>query len=171
MSNWVTTSSFFPVKSGRYSTRGLSEITTPAAWVEACRGSPSSTREIWINSPTSGFWSASPISLGSCFNASSRLMLRTSGTILAMASTSPSGISRARPTSRITARVFNFPKVMIWATFSPPPYFSTTYLKTRSRPLMQKSTSMSGMLFRAGLRKRSKINPYSIGSRLVIPNE
>ena len=39
-----------------------------------------------------------------------------SGYFLIVASTSASGIFRARPTSRMTARVFNFPNVIIWAT-------------------------------------------------------
>ena len=126
---------------------------------------------MFINSVTSGLFFANSLSLGSCFNASSRLMFNTSGTILAMASTSRKGISRARPTSRITALVFSFPNVIIWATLSLPPYVSTTYLNTSSLPFMQKSISMSGILLRAGLRKRSKIRPCSIGSRSVIPRE
>ena len=58
---------------------------------------------------------------------------------------------------------------VIEETFSIPPYLALTYSSTFSRPLMQKSTSISGILMRAGLRKRSKIKPCSIGSRSVMP--
>ena len=40
------------------------------------------------------------------------------GIMRAMPSTSGSGISIARPTSRMAARAPSVPKVMIWATFS-----------------------------------------------------
>ncbi len=59
------------------------------------------------------------------------------------------------------------PKVMIWATDSRP-YFSATYWITRSRPLTEKSMSMSGIEMRSALRKRSNSSSYSIGSTSVI---
>ena len=64
-----------------------------------------------------------------------------------------------RPTSRITALAASVPKVMICATRSRP-YFSPTYWITSPRRRMQKSMSMSGMLMRSGLRKRSKSRSY-----------
>ena len=48
------------------------------------------------------------------------------------------------------------------------PYFSVTYCTTRSRPATEKSVSMSGMLLRPGLRKRSKSSPWASGSRSTI---
>ncbi len=72
-----------------------------------------------------------------------------------------------RPTSRITALASIFPKVVICATLSAP-YFAVTYSIARSRFSKQKSTSMSGMLTRSGLRKRSNSRPYGMGSMSVI---
>ena len=43
MANWLMTTSFI-LQSGMNSTSGLSAMTTPAAWVEAWRASPSSLR-------------------------------------------------------------------------------------------------------------------------------
>ncbi len=48
------------------------------------------------------------------------------GTFFASASTSFSGTSSTRPTSRITARAAMVPNVTIWLTRSRPPYFSWT---------------------------------------------
>ena len=56
-------------------------------------------------------------SCGDCFSASSSVMLSWSGTSLAMRSTSPYGMSMARPTSLIAAFAAMVPKVMICATF------------------------------------------------------
>ena len=62
------------------------------------------------------------------------------------------------------------PKVTIWATDSRP-YLPATYWITRSRPLTEKSMSMSGIEIRSALRKRSKRRSYSIGSTSVIRSE
>ena len=72
-----------------------------------------------------------------------------------------------RATSRTTARAFIVPKVMICATFSRP-YFRVTYSMTSPRRRSQKSMSISGSDTRSGLRKRSKIRSYSIGSTSVM---
>ena len=72
-----------------------------------------------------------------------------------------------RATSRTTARAFIVPNVMIWATFSRP-YFWVTYSMTSPRRRSQKSMSMSGSDTRSGLRKRSKMRSYSMGSTSVI---
>jgi hypothetical protein len=57
MSNCVVMSAVFPLKSGTRSVSGTGEITTPAAWVEACRVVPSSRREMSMSSLTLGsFW-------------------------------------------------------------------------------------------------------------------
>jgi len=69
--------------------------------------------------------------------------------------------------ARTTARAFIVPNVMIWATFALP-YFCVTYLMTSPRRRSQKSMSMSGSDTRSGLRKRSKMRSYSIGSTSVI---
>ena len=114
MSSWVMTA---PERGSRYSgtksIRGLVPITTPAAWVEACRVSPSrrcavsNSFAIWPSESTRERSSAD------CSRASGSVMPRVSGTSLAMRSTSAYGMPMTRPTSRITARACSFPKVMI----------------------------------------------------------
>ena len=91
--------------------------------------------------------------------AAARVTPGPAGTFFAMASTSGRGTARTRPTSRSTARAAMVPKVMIWLTFSGPPYFPFTYRITSSRPSRQKSMSMSGMDTRSEFRKRSKRSP------------
>ena len=147
MVNWVIISPLAPFTSGTYSIKGLSEMTTPEAWVDACRAIPSRDREIW----SSFFSFSSPLSMrfnsGSSSMAFSSRTFGPSGTILAILSTSLYGIFSTRPTSRITALAFIVPKVMICPTLSRP-YFSATYLITSSLPFIQKSISISGMLIR-----------------------
>ena len=98
---------------------------------------------------------------------SSSVMSSAGGIALATRSASAYGMSITRPTSRTTARAFIVPNVMICATFSRP-YFRVTYSMTSPRRRSQKSMSMSGSDTRSGLRKRSKIRSYSIGSTSVI---
>jgi hypothetical protein len=71
---------------------------------------------------------------------------------------------------RPTAFDFIVPKVMIWATLSLP-YFVTYQLL--SRLFLQKSTSISGMLIRSGLRNRSKVRSYfgHVGDPQTISDE
>ena len=59
-----------------------------------------------------------------------------------------------RAASRMACRALMVPNVAICATRSRP-YLSATYSMTFSRPFTEKSMSMSGMLMRSGLRKRS----------------
>ena len=75
--------------------------------------------------------------------------------------------SSTRATSLSTARAAMVPKVMIWETFSRP-YFWATYSMISPRFSKQKSTSMSGMEMRSGLRKRSKSSWWAMGSMSVI---
>ena len=84
-----------------------------------------------------------------------------------MRSTSPYGMSSARPTSLIAAFAAIVLKVMICATWSSP-YFCFTYSITSPRRFMQKSMSMSGMLTRSGFRKRSNSSSCCSGSMSVI---
>ena len=53
MVNWVTTDSSLFAR-GTYSSTGSAVITTPAAWVEACRGIPSTFRAVSSSSRTWG---------------------------------------------------------------------------------------------------------------------
>ncbi|MNT49077.1 hypothetical protein D3C72_1859050 [compost metagenome] len=61
------------------------------------------------------------------------------------------------------------PNVAICDTASLP-YFSFTYVITRSRPCWQKSMSKSGIETRSGFRKRSNSSAYLSGSRSVMPS-
>ncbi len=126
MSYCVSTSPLGPLHNGKYSTMGSGEITTPAAWVEVWRGSPSSTRAIDSSSSIRGSRFAASLSRGSCSRASFKVILSWSGTSFAIRSTSPYGMARALPTSLNTPRAFMEPKVTIWATCSAPPYLSCT---------------------------------------------
>jgi len=89
------------------------------------------------------------------------------GISFAIVSVSAGVKPRTRPTSLMQARDLRVPKVMICPTESRP-YLSRTYSMTSSRHSSQKSMSMSGMLMRSGLRKRSNRSPYLSGSILVI---
>ena len=87
MGNWVViTSSFFC--RGTYLTAGSRVISTPAAWVEAWRGMPSSVRAVSIRRFTRS--SVSYMSRSSLFwsMAFSSVMSRAMGTALATVSTS-----------------------------------------------------------------------------------
>ena len=105
MSNWVRISLFGPMHTGRYSTMGRGEMTTPAAWVDLCRDSPSSVCEMDSSRRMSSSFMASR-SRGSASMAFFRVIFSSSGTSLAMRSTSGRGMSSTRPTSRSTARAF-----------------------------------------------------------------
>ena len=76
-------------------------------------------------------------------------------------------MSIARPQSLMDALAAMVLKVMICATCSRP-YFRVTYSMTSPRRFWQKSTSISGMVTRSGLRKRSNSSTFCIGSMLVI---
>ncbi len=149
---------------------GLSETTTPAAWVEAWRDSPSSRMETSSSLRICGSVLYSAARSGSASMAFLTVILRSSGTSLAMRSVSAKVMPRARPTSRTTAFAFIFPKVVIWATMSSP-YFSPTYRMTSPRRRSQKSTSISGMDTRSMFRKRSNSRLYGMGSRLVMRSD
>ena len=60
------------------------------------------------------------------------------------------------------------PYVTTWLMRSAP-YFSRTYSMTSSRRRSSKSTSISGMEMRSGLRKRSKMSPWRSGLSSVMP--
>ena len=85
--NWVTRVSSF-LDNGTYSTRGLPEITTPAAWVEECLGIPSKDLEISIRYFTLSSSSYCLLSSGFISIALSMVMLSSIGIILAITSTS-----------------------------------------------------------------------------------
>ena len=75
------------VESGTYSSAASRVITTPAAWVEACRGIPSSFRAISISSCTEGscsYWRASSLEV---FSAFCSVIFSSMGTSFATAST------------------------------------------------------------------------------------
>ena len=67
----------------------------------------------------------------------------------------------------MAARDLSVPNVMICPTESRP-YFSRTYSMTSPRRSSQKSTSMSGIEMRSGLRKRSKSRSYLSGQTSVM---
>ncbi len=171
MANWVVTSPLTDWWSGRYSTRGFGVMTTPAAWMEAWRTWPSSFRAMAMSWAILVFFAWSSRSSGTALMAASRVASGpTAGMSLAMRSTSGSGTSRTRPTSRMAARAAIVPKVMIWLTLSWP-YLFVTYSIISCRRRAQKSMSMSGRLMRSGLRKRSNRRSYSMGSIWVMPRQ
>ena len=108
--------------SGIYSTTGLSVMITPAACVPAFRITPSISLAVSTSSRTYDFVSYSCLNSGIFSSASSIVtaLPGTLGIILAILSTSFSGISNTLATSRMAARAFIFPKVMIEATLSSP---------------------------------------------------
>ncbi len=99
---------------------GRLAITTAEAWVPACRLRPSISPAKRKRSAIFGFASIISRKRGSAFSASSTVILRSAGIILAIRSTSAYGISRTLPTSRTAPRGFHVPNVMSWATFSSP---------------------------------------------------
>ena len=91
------------------------------------------------------------------------------GIILEMLSTNPYGKPRTLPTSLITIRAFNFPKVIIWATL--PLYLFVKYSNTKSLFSSQKSISKSGIDILSGFKNLSKIKSNFIGSISVIESD
>ncbi len=125
--NWVVTIPSVPLASGTYSSIGFCEITTPAAWVDECLGSPSKRFDISIKRVTRSSFSYMERSSGFILSARSIVMEAPGsfGMLLAMLSTNAYGKSMTRPTSRITPLAANVPNVIISVTHSFP-YFSTT---------------------------------------------
>ncbi len=163
----VTTSDFAPLASGVYMTTGSLVIKVPAACTPVLRLRPSSLSESSSRRLTCGSLASSSIS-GLCM-ASCRYTFGPMGIFLASSLICISGMSRTRPTSRMTALAPSELKVMICATHSFP-YFSRTYAMTRSRPVSAKSMSRSGMDLRSGFRKRSNSRRCSSGSAFVMRN-
>ena len=62
------------------------------------------------------------------------------------------------------------PNVTMCETWSAP-YLLATYSITRPRPSSSKSSSMSGIEMRSGLRKRSKSRWCGMGSMSVMPRQ
>ena len=104
---------------------GCAPMTTPAAWIESARVSPSSGRASSTISFATGSESTACRSSAPGFSAASSVWPGPSGTSFAMRSTTPYGMSRTRPASRIAARAAIVENVMICATRSRP-YFSAT---------------------------------------------
>ena len=111
--------------SGTTSISGCAPITTPAAWIESCRVSPSSGRARSTTSRVIGSASYDSLSGWPFFSDASSVCPGPSGIIFAIRSTVPYGISSTRPASRTAARAAIVPNVMICATRSRP-YFSAT---------------------------------------------
>ena len=74
--------------SGTYSTTGFPVISTPAAWVEACLGMPSSVRAVSISCFTRGCSSYICLSMGEIVSALVSVIPRSNGIALATASVS-----------------------------------------------------------------------------------
>ena len=110
--------------SGTTSISGRAPMTTPAAWIESCRTSPSSGFARSTISFATGSVSYAVFSSPD-FRHSASVWPGPSGISLAIRSTTPYGISSTRPASRTAARAAIVPNVMIWATRSRP-YFSAT---------------------------------------------
>ncbi len=102
------------------SVSGSRLMTTPAAWVDALRATPSRCRAKSMIRFTAGSESTISRSGGAIFRASSSEIPSWFGIALAMRSTSPYEWPRTRPTSRMAARASIVPNVMIWATWSWP---------------------------------------------------
>ena len=158
---------------GTISIIGFGVMTTPAACCEQCLDMPSMCAEMSSSFLTAG--SVSYIALRSGTPARASLMLlipdlRESGMSLVTRRTSGTVIPSALPTSVIAPLLFIRSKVIIWATLSLP-YLRTMYSISSSLLLSDTSVSISGMLIRSGLRKRSKSRLYFIGSRSVIPSD
>ena len=95
-------------------------MTTPAAWVEAWRGIPSTCRQMVRSFRTSGSASAISRRAGDPSQAFSSVILGVGGMSRATLSVSAYRIPSARPTSRTAALAASVPKVTIWATWSAP---------------------------------------------------
>ena len=124
--NCVTTSWSAPFCcSGTVFISGSAPITTPAAWIESWRVSPSSGFARSTISRVTGSESYAWRSSAPGFRHSSSVCPGPSGIAFATLSTTPYGTSSTRPASRTAARAAIVPKVMICATRSRP-YFSAT---------------------------------------------
>ncbi len=110
--NWVVITSLF-LESGTYLVTSSFDIRTPAAWVEECRGSPSTFIAKLISLFT--FVSLSYSSFSSLFTSKAELIVIPidMGIFLAMKSTSPYGILRALPTSLMEPLAAMVPNVII----------------------------------------------------------
>ncbi len=119
--NWVTISWSGPFCwSGTTSVSGCAPITTPAAWIESWRTSPSSGRARSTISFVTGSVSYASRSSSPVLRHASSVCPGPSGISFATLSTEPYGISSTRPASRTAARAAIVPNVMIWATRSRP---------------------------------------------------
>ncbi len=99
---------------GTYSLIGLSVMTTPAAWVEALRGSPSSARHSMSRRTCGSF--STRLRSSALSSARRRASYAAAGDQLGDLVHLRVGIPNARPTSRMAARPARVPKVMICAT-------------------------------------------------------
>ena len=111
--------------SGTYSSIAFCEITTPAACIEVCRGSPSKRFDISISVRTFSSDSYMPRSSGFICSAFSIVIFSSFGIIFAMVSQKLYGRSITRPTSRITPFAASVPNVTICETQSLPYFFTT----------------------------------------------
>ena len=147
ISYWVITLSVrLSRDSGVYSVRGLSAITTPAAWVLACLETPST-----FLANASSFLTVSSLasSRSSKLDVSACSIENFTGINFASLSATEYAVPITRPTSRIACRASIVPNVTIWATLSLP-YFLVTYSITSSRRSSAKSKSISGGVGRSG---------------------
>ena len=120
--NWVTAiSESLAMQTGQRSMRGSPQMIIPP---HGCRYCASILPAFWPMSirraapPHLSSYSA--LSSGSISSAFSRVILRSSGTSLAISLTFASGTLKTRPTSLIAILAFIVPKVMICATLSLP---------------------------------------------------
>ena len=111
--------------SGTYSSIAFCEITTPAACIEVCRGSPSKRFDISISVRTFSSDSYMPRSSGFICSAFSIVIFSSFGIIFAIVSQKLYGRSITRPTSRITPFAASVPNVTICETQSLPYFFTT----------------------------------------------
>ena len=109
-----------------------------------------------------------PRNSGFIWSALSIVILSSCGIIFASLSVSAYGKSSAFPTDFITPRAAIVPNVTICVTESCP-YFSWTYSMALYLSAYSKSTSISGIDTRSGLRNLSKSRLYLTGSISVIP--
>ena len=110
---------------GTYSSIAFWEITTPAACMEVWRGRPSSLFAMSMSLFTVSSDSYIERSSGFIMSALSIVILSSFGIFFAIVSQKLYGRSMTRPTSRMTPRAANVPKVTICVTQSFP-YFSIT---------------------------------------------
>ena len=147
---------------------GSFEITTPAACTPTLQAVPSIFSAKSTSCLVCGLVSYSFLRGIPSFKASASCVPGMPGIILASLSLSENGTSITRATAFNAALAARVPKVIIWLTRSLP-YFSVTYLITRSRLSMQKSISISGIDTRSGFKNRSNSKLCSSGSISVMP--